>query len=135
MKLLDRNLSPAWAPSLGTAGWEAAPFYNAGTVGAEIRPRIPAAAPDVIAVTKAFADSFVDTTLDATLTKLGVQELLMCGMMTQNCVTHTAMSRSAEQQRVAILTDCCKTVNEVLHLIALHAVSTRVRLVESRTVL
>jgi hypothetical protein len=35
---------------------------------------------------------------------------------------------------VAILTDCCTTVNEVLHLIALHAVSTRVPVVESRTV-
>jgi hypothetical protein len=30
---------------------------------------------------------------------------------------------------VAILTDCCTTVNEMLHLIALHAVSTRVRLI------
>jgi hypothetical protein len=50
-------------------------------------------------------------------------------------VTHTAISKSAEKCRVAILTDCCTTVNEMLHLIALHAVSTRVRLVESRAVL
>lgn len=112
-----------------------APFFNPGTVGAEIHPRILAAAPDAIVVTKAFADSFVDTTLEATLAKLGVEELLICGMMTQNCVTHTAISKSAEKYRVAILTDCCTTVNEMLHLIALHAVSTRVRLVELRAVL
>jgi nicotinamidase-related amidase len=64
-----------------------------------------------------------------------VEELLICGMMTQNCVTHTAISKSAEKYRVAILTDCCTTVNEMLQLIALHAVSTRVRLVESHAVL
>jgi nicotinamidase-related amidase len=86
-------------------------------------------------VTKAFADSFVDTTLEATLSQLGVKELLICGMMTQNCVTHTAISKSAEKCRVAILTDCCTTVTEMLHLIALHAMSTRVPLVESRAVL
>lgn len=86
-------------------------------------------------MTKAFADSFVDTTLEATLTQLGVEELLICGMMTQDCVTHTAISKSAEKYRVAILTDCCTTVSEMLHLIALHAVATRVRRVESRVVL
>jgi len=63
------------------------------------------------------------------------KELLICGMMTQNCVTHTALSRSAEKFGVAILADCCTTVNAMLHLIALHAVSTRPRLVESRAVL
>ena len=63
------------------------------------------------------------------------KELLICGMMTQNCVTHTALSRSAEKYGVAFLADCCMTVNEMLHLIALHAVSTRARLVESRAVL
>jgi nicotinamidase-related amidase len=63
------------------------------------------------------------------------KELLSCGMMTQNGVTHTAMSKAAEKYRVAILTDCCTTVNAMLQPIALHAVSARVRLVESRAVL
>ena len=55
-------------------------------------------------------------------------ELLLCGMMTQNCVTHTAISKAVEKYPVSILTDCCTTVSEILHLIALHAVSTRVTL-------
>ena len=38
------------------------------------------------------------------------KELLICGMMTQNGVTHTAISKAAEKYRVAILTDCCTTV-------------------------
>lgn len=103
-----------------------APFFNAGTEGAAVHPRVLAAAPGAPVVVKSFADSFVKTTLEETLSGLGVTELLVCGMMTQNCVTHTAISRSAEKYRVSILADCSTTVSEVLHHIALHGVSTRV---------
>ena len=108
-----------------------APFFNEGTPGADIRPRILAAAPKATVVVKEFADSFEKTNLEETLTKLGVTDLLVCGMMTQNCVTHTAISKAAEKYNVTILPDCCTTVSEILHLIALHAVSTRVKLVPS----
>ena len=108
-----------------------APFFNQGTTGAEVHPRILAAAPNAPVVVKQFADSFVKTTLEETLTKLGATELLVCGMMTQNCVTHTAISRSAEKYKASILADCCTTVNDMLHQIALHAVSTRVPLLSS----
>ncbi|MBU0755027.1 MAG: cysteine hydrolase [Planctomycetes bacterium] len=106
-----------------------APFFNKGTSGEEIHPRILAAAPDAVIVTKSFADSFIETELEKTLTGIGVTELLVCGMMTQNCVTHTAISKSAEKYKVSILADCCTTVDEMIHNIALHAVSTRVKLV------
>ena len=66
-----------------------------------------------------------------TLKKLGVTDLLVCGMMTQNCVTHTAISKAAEKYNVSVLVDCCTTVSEILHMIALHALSTRVKLVPS----
>ena len=112
-----------------------APFFNEGTPGAEIHPRILAAAPKAPIVVKEFADSFERTNLEETLSKLGATELLVCGMMTQNCVTHTAISKAAEKYSVAILADCCTTVSEILHLIALHAVSTRVKLVPSSEVL
>jgi nicotinamidase-related amidase len=112
-----------------------APFFNQGTVGADIHPRILAAAPKAPIVVKEFADSFVKTSLEETLARLGATELLVCGMMTQNCVTHTAISKSAEKYNVSILVDCCTTVNEMLHNIALHAVSTRVRLLPSSEVL
>ena len=112
-----------------------APFFNEGTAGAEIHPRILAAAPTAPIVVKEFADSFERTNLEETLTKLGATELLVCGMMTQNCVTHTAISKAAEKYTVCILVDCCTTVSEILHLIALHAVSTRVKLVPSSEVL
>ncbi|WP_298607801.1 isochorismatase family protein [uncultured Thiothrix sp.] len=105
------------------------PFFNEGTEGVAIHPRILAAAPKAPIVIKHFADSFVNTDLEATLQRLGVDELLVCGMMTQNCVTHTAISKEAEKYKTAIVQDCCTTVTELLHLIALGAVATRMELV------
>jgi len=105
-----------------------APLLNAGTDGAELHPSIRAAAPDAPIVTKEHADAFEKTTLEETLAGLGATELLVCGMMTHNCVTHTAISRSAEKYDVAVVADACTTVTEILHQIALHAVSTRMRL-------
>ena len=108
-----------------------APFFNEGTEGAMIHPKILAAAPDAPVVIKHFADSFFKTELEKVLAEHEVEELLVCGMMTQNCVTHTAISKSAEKYQVSILTDCCTTVSEPIHLIALHAVSTRIPLITS----
>ncbi len=110
-------------PALGLA-----PFFNEGTEGAKVQARVLAAAPNAPVVVKTYADSFEQTNLEETLSGLGVTELLVCGMMTQNCVTHTAISRAAEKYTVSILVDCCTTVDEMLHNIALHAVSTRVAL-------
>jgi nicotinamidase-related amidase len=111
------------------------PFFNRGTPGAAIHERILAAAPQAPVVVKEFADSFEQTTLLETLAKLGVDELLVCGMMTHNCVTHTSISKAAEPYQVAILADCCTTVDEMIHNLALHALSTRVRLVPASEVL
>jgi nicotinamidase-related amidase len=112
-----------------------APFFNAGTKGTDIHPRILAAAPNAPIVVKAYADSFYQTNLNEVLKQLDVKELLVCGMMTQNCVTHTAISKAAEAYQVSILPDCCTTVSEMLHLIALHAVSTRISLNSSQNLL
>lgn len=106
-----------------------APFFNPGTPGVEIHPRILAAAPDAPVIVKHFADSFEQTNLGKTLAGLGVTELLVCGMMTQNCVTHTAISKAAEKYDVTILADCCTTVDEMIHQIALAGISTRVKAV------
>jgi nicotinamidase-related amidase len=113
-------------PELGIA-----PFFSQGTEGAAIHPRIIQSAPDAPVVVKEYADSFFGTNLEAVLSDLGVTDLLVCGMMTQNCVTHTAISKSAEKYAVSILPDCCTTVDEMIHNIALHAVSTRIQLVPS----
>lgn len=104
------------------------PFFNEGSKGVDIHPAILAAAPEAPIVIKRFADSFEATELEAKLTQLGTKEILVCGMMTQNCVTHTAISRAAEKYKTSILTDCCTTVSEIFHMIALGAVATRMTL-------
>jgi len=108
-----------------------APFFAAGSAGAEIHPPIRAAAADAPVVVKAFADSFEKTELKATLDKLGVDRLLICGMMTHNCVTHTAISKAAEAYDVTVAGDACATVSEIIHILALHALSTRVKVVDT----
>ncbi len=74
-------------PKLGSA-----PFFNANTEGAELHPKLVAAAPEGIVVVKAHADSFLNTDLTEYLQRFGVSQLYLCGMMTQNCITHTALS-------------------------------------------
>ncbi|WP_306604081.1 cysteine hydrolase family protein [Azonexus sp.] len=113
----------------GTKG--PAPFFNAGTPGVAVHPAILAAAPDAPVIIKTAADAFLHTQLEATLTQLGVEELLICGMMTQNCVTHTAISRAADKYAVKVLGDCCTTVSQMLHLIALNALSARIGILTS----
>lgn len=118
-------------PSYGIA-----PFFNNDTYGASIHSDVLAAAPDAPVVVKHFADSFEGTTLHQTLQELGVDELILCGMMTQNCLTHTALSRRADDyKKVTVLTDVSTTVSEMLHNIALHALSTRVELAPLESVI
>ena len=108
-----------------------APFFNKGTDGAKIHPEILAAAPDAAVVVKEYADSFLGTNLEELLSYHVATELLICGMMTQNCVTHTAISKSAEKYRISILPDCCTTVTEMIHKIALNALSQRVQFIQT----
>lgn len=108
-----------------------APFFAAGSAGAEIHPPIRAATPETPVIVKAFADSFEKTELKSKLDRLGVDRLVICGMMTHNCVTHTAISKAAEAYEVTVVGDACATVSEIVHILALHALSTRVKVVDT----
>ncbi|MBK1810029.1 isochorismatase family protein [Clostridium sp. YIM B02505] len=104
-------------------------FFSEGTEGVEIHPRVLKAAPNGRNVIKKVADSFYNTNLEEVLSELEIEELLICGMMTQNCVAFTAISKEAEKYSVKILGDCCTTVSEPIHVIALNGVSTRVEVI------
>ena len=103
-----------------------APFFNRDSHGVAIHPRLLAAAPEAPVVIKTHADSFLETDLQATLDALGVDSLWLCGMMTQNCVTHTALSPAAARYPVTVLGDASTTVSEILHILALRALAPRV---------
>lgn len=128
-KANEKNIPVIHIQHIADPAMGIAPFFNEGSEGADIHPEILALAPNADVVIKHFADGFEQTNLEEVLQKQGVTELLVTGMMTQNCVTHTAISKAAEKYDVSILMDCCTTVDEMIHNIALHAVSTRVPLV------
>ena len=111
------------------------PFFNANTEGVQIHPLLRAAAPDAPVVVKAHADSFLNTTLQTTLATLGVDSLWLCGMMTHNCVTHTALSPQARGYTVRVLEDLCTTVDPMIHAIALSALRDRVEVLSAQTLL
>lgn len=134
-KANDKNIPVILIQHIADSSLGIAPFFNEGTHGVEIHPTVLKAAPNAKIVIKKFADSFHKTTLEEVLSEFGVEELLVCGMMTQNCVTHTAISKAAEKYSVKILPDCCTTINEPIHLIALNAVSTRIELTNSEEAL
>jgi nicotinamidase-related amidase len=105
------------------------PFFNPDTPGVKLHGRMSAVIDASPVVTKRHADAFEATELHDTLQGLGADELVLCGMMTQNCVTHTAVSRRADDYRkVTVLTDASTTTTEMLHLIAVAGLSTRVTL-------
>lgn len=109
-------------------GNENSPFFNPGTEGVEIHPEITKLTPNAPVITKHFADSFEQTPLSGLLGDLDISELILCGMMTQNCITHTALSKMAEGYQVSVLTDACTTVDAMIHGIAINALSVRTHL-------
>lgn len=107
-------------------------LFARGSDGAAIRPAILACAGDAPVVTKQVADAFQDTDLAQHLA--GTKELLIIGMMTQNCVVFTALSRSADQFVIRVLCDLCTAPTETVHRIALNALGSKLDLAESSDV-
>ena len=104
-------------------------LFRPGTRGAEIHSRIIAAAGDAPVVVKRHADSFHRADLARVLTELGATNLRIAGMMTQNCVAFTAVSRDAAPYEVSVLCNCVTTVDGHIQQFALHALCTRVAVV------
>lgn len=105
------------------------------TYGVEIHSELLKAAPDATIVTKTRADSFRGTNLNEVVDKLGVTELLFCGMQTFNCVGLSAISESAKKYKVTILADCCTAEVQHVHLFALGGFGDIVPMVQSAEIL
>lgn len=101
-------------------------LFADGTEGAQIRKELLEAAPGAPVVVKRRADAFIGTELEELLDSLMVEELIVCGMQTQNCVGLTAISGHAERVRKVILGDCCTAETRMVHLIALAGFGDRV---------
>lgn len=107
-------------------------LFAPGGPGIAIRPAILAAAGDTPVVIKHYADSFQETDLMVHLE--GIEEVLICGMMTQNCVAFTAMSRAADAFHVQVIGDLCAAPIEVVHQIALNALGSKTQVIDAADV-
>ena len=108
------------SPSLG----EGLFFYD-DSEGANIHKDIMAAAPTSPIIVKRHADCFEKTNLEEHLQELGVEEILLTGMMTHNCVTHTALSPAAEKYNPKVIEECICTIDPITHALAIDAMQVR----------
>lgn len=105
-------------------------FLVKDSKGAEIHFKLSPYLNDSIIVTKHHADSFLDTNLEAALQVHNITDLILTGIMTQNCVTHTAISKQAEKYNVTVIANACTAPTQMIHNIALKALANRVKVIE-----
>ncbi len=86
-------------------------FFIPGTPGIDLHPQVLPAAGELLLV-KHFPSSFRETGLQAQLQQIGIQQLVICGMMTQMCVDTTTRAAFdlGYQVQVAIDATACPTL-------------------------
>lgn len=102
-----------------------APVFVPDTEGMKIHPAIVAALGDAPVVLKHQADSFFETNLEQILRDAGITDIYLTGMMTQHCVTHTALSPQAHGMNVHIIAKGCAAPAQALSDLALQGLSAR----------
>lgn len=85
-----------------------AAFMRPGTAGVEIHESV-APLPGEIVIQKAHPNSFLETSLEETLRGLGVDHVVVCGMMTSMCVDATARAASDFGFQTTVVHDACAT--------------------------
>jgi len=90
--------------------WDApdAPFMRPGTAGIEIHESV-APLPAERVVRKAHPNGFLETPLEEILRAEGVDEVVVCGMMTSMCVDATARAAADLGFAVTVAHDACAT--------------------------
>ena len=111
-RALKRN-SPALA---GVDGLEA------GTWDAEVVAELGCGPQDLV-VDKVRFDAFQWTSLEPLLRGLGVDELVVCGVVTNICVETTVRSAFMRDFPVALLADCCAAKTRRLHELSVEVLS------------
>lgn len=100
-------------------------IFRAGSEGVELYPPVAEVLAGSQVVVKRYADSFFQTDLGKVLKENHIEQVDLCGMMTQNCITHTALSPEAAPYKVRILADYCSAPSELIHKFAINALSAR----------
>ncbi len=100
------------------------PAFIEGTYNDQIADEITAIAPDAPVVRKCNADVFLGKTEDGKtfediLSGLGIEEIVVTGMMTHNCVAFTSLSKHAQKYKLTLVPEAITTISEVIHMLAL----------------
>jgi nicotinamidase-related amidase len=85
-----------------------ATFMRPGTAGVEIHETV-APLPGETVIQKTHPNSFLETSLEETLRGLGVDHVVVCGMMTSMCVDATARAASDLGFETTVVHDACTT--------------------------
>ena len=83
-------------------------FFLPDTEGCEIHHKIKPQENDKIII-KHHPSSFLETNLQEELQKDGIEELIVCGMMTHMCVDTTVRVAQNYNYKVTLITDACAT--------------------------
>lgn len=102
-----------------------APFFKPDSEGAKIHPDVVAALGDAPVIIKKEADSFFETGLEQLLRDNGITDIYLTGMMTQHCVTHTALSPQGLGMKMHIIAEGCAAPTKALSDLALFGLSAR----------
>src|SRR5207248_10204439 len=86
-----------------------ATFMVPGTAGVEIHAAVRPAAGETM-IQKAHPNSFLETPLDAHLRAAGVDELVVCGMMTAMCVDATVRAAVDLGFQTTVAHEACATM-------------------------
>jgi nicotinamidase-related amidase len=87
---------------------EEATFMRPGTEGVEIHESVAPREGETV-VSKEFPNSFRDTPLEADLREAGVDEVVVCGMMTSTCVDATVRAAVDLGFEATVAHDACAT--------------------------
>jgi len=111
-RALTRN-----SPALAGVGGLAAGSWDADVV-AEL-----GCGPDDLVVDKVRFDAFQWTSLEPLLRGLGVDELVVCGVVTNICVETTVRSAFMRDFAVTLLADCCAAKTRRLHELSIEVLT------------
>lgn len=96
-----------------------APAFKPNTEGVKTHAHVAAAMGEAPIVVKSEADSFFNTDLEKIVRQAGITDLYLTGMMTQHCITHTALSPQARDLNVHIIAKGCAAPTKALSALAL----------------
>lgn len=92
--------------------------YREGTPEVEIPDRIKPEPGDIV-IDKRRWSAFFGTDLEIVLHRMGIEELVVCGVVTDGCVMTTVYDAFFRDYRVSLVKDACGASNPAVHMAAI----------------